>query len=115
MRWRRSCWRDGAVDGERWWPGEPTPAKRDAGGGGGERARALRLWGARRGRAGEGERVEWRGPPGCHPYAVAGVRRPRGGRGLMPVGRGACAGGRASVEAGRAGFDRGPRSEGATH
>ena len=24
-------------------------------------------WGARRGRAGEGERVEWRGPPGCHP------------------------------------------------
>jgi len=72
-------------------------------------------WGARRGRAGEGERVEWRGPPGCHPYAVAGVRRPRGGRGLMPVGRGALGGGRASAEAGRAGFGRGPRSEGAAH
>ena len=40
-------------------------------------------WGARRGRAGEGERVEWRGPPGCHPYAVASERQPRGGRVLL--------------------------------
>ena len=72
-------------------------------------------WGARRGRAGEGERVEWRGPPGCHPYAVAGVRRPRGGRGLTLVGHGARAGGRASAEAGWAVFGRGPRSEGAAH
>jgi len=42
-RWRRSCWRDGAVDGERWWPGEPTPPKHGVGGGGGERVRALWL------------------------------------------------------------------------
>ena len=72
-------------------------------------------WGAWHGRAGEGEHVEWRGPPGCHPYAVAGVRRPRDGRGLTPVGRGARAGERASAEAGQAGFGRGLRSEGAAH
>jgi hypothetical protein len=70
-----------------------------------------------KGEVGAGNGVEWsrasgarlrraralRGPPECHPYAVAGDRPPRGGRGLTRSGVGAGARGRGRRVRGRHG------------
>ena len=60
-------------------------------------------WGARRGRVGEGEARAHAGATERHPTVAVVRRRPRGDRGLTPVGHGVRAGEWASERGGRPG------------